>query len=253
MKVKIIPIASGSTGNSMFIDLNDYRLLIDVGVSYTRIKKALFNNGYSIDDIDASFISHNHTDHIGGLQVFNKNYKGVVCASFQTHNQIKVDNPLALDYDTRYEIFDGLFVTLCKTSHDAKGSCGFIFEYKDVKIGYVTDLGYIDSYIIGYLFDADIIVIESNHDIQKLKTGIYPYYLKQRILSKTGHLSNESCSLAIKELLKGKTKYFLLAHLSQENNTPELALNEVWSTIDVSDIDVECLPVLSTNIIEYDL
>ena len=250
-KISILPIGSGSSGNSSLISIGGYRLLVDAGLSTKRIREALNKNNVNLEDIDAVFITHTHSDHIGGLKVLVKHINAKVYATKTTLTHLKLDTDNSLKYKNRAEVLPGLFVTAHKTSHDCSGSACYIFECGNSKVSYVTDLGYVTSSIGKDMIGSDIVVIESNHDIERLKKGPYPYMLKERILSDNGHLSNVDCAYTIKRLYENGTRHFLLAHLSKENNLPELALNEVNKY--KLDADIRVLKDFSEEMIRYEL
>jgi len=254
-RLTIYPIASGSTGNSNLIQIGPYYVLIDIGLSPRRINESLKYNGLSLDDIDVLLITHTHSDHINGLSTFDKHYCCPVFASKTTKTNLDNYEINALTYNKKVEVLSNLFVTAFKTSHDCPGSCGYIIEYQDNKVGYATDLGIINDKILNYLKGSDAIIIESNHDLDMLKDGPYPIFLKNRIKSDKGHLSNDICAKTINELIKYGTKYFFLAHLSRENNRPEVALYATQKIIKDKKTKVYCLPIYGHDkyIVKYTL
>ena len=181
--MKILPIASGSTGNSMLLDLDGRRLLIDLGVSASILKQALTENGYGFDAIDAVLITHTHSDHVKGLAVCMKRIAAPIFMSGSSRDRLMMERAKPLLYSARTEILPGLWVTAIPTSHDCPGSVGFKIETEDVCVGYLTDLGCIPESTMDLLYGAGCIVIESNHDEEMLRYGSYPAYLKRRILS----------------------------------------------------------------------
>ena len=248
--IKILPIASGSTGNSMLLDLDGRTILIDLGVSASALKAALTANGYTFDGIEAVLITHTHSDHVNGLEVCMKRIAAPVFMSHTTRDRLMPDRAAALTYNERTAILPGLWVTLIPTSHDCPGSAGFKIETESSSVGYLTDLGCIPESTMELLYGAKCIVIESNHDEEMLRWGPYPAFLKKRILSDRGHLSNEACSEAIARFAEMGTKHFFLAHLSRENNRPELALETARKAVAGRDVHIEVLPVYGEEIIE---
>ncbi|MDO4198989.1 MAG: MBL fold metallo-hydrolase [Erysipelotrichaceae bacterium] len=225
-RIDIIPIGSGSTGNSIYIGIDRYHLLIDAGLSTKKIRNALNKNSIELNDIEALFITHTHYDHTKGIKVLRKHIECPVYGSKTTLDRLEFDTSHSLKYKERTEILPGLYVTSLKTSHDCPGSACYILETENIKVSYVTDLGYMDIKIYEKMVGSDLVIIESNHDIDMLKKGSYPPELKLRILSENGHMSNEECGRIVDRLYNEGTRHFLLAHTSKENNTPEKALNE---------------------------
>lgn len=242
-KLVVYPIGSGSTGNSTVIKIGPYYILIDIGISVLRINESLKTNGLSLDFIDSLLITHIHNDHIKGLRTFVKNYQTPIWTSKTTCNHIGKYKTKPLVYEKREEILKDLYVTSFKTSHDCPGSSGFILEYEDIKVGYATDLGIMTDKIFELLKGSNCVILESNHDQDMLNDGPYPEYLKQRIKSKYGHLSNDDCANTISKLINYGTKTFFLAHLSRENNRPEVALYATQKMIKDKKINVYCLPI----------
>ena len=248
--LKVLPIASGSTGNSMLVDIDGIRILIDLGVTAKTLLKTLADNNYTCADIDAVLITHTHSDHVKGLEVCLKRISAPVFLSHTSRDKLMLERATALSYAEKTEILPGLWVTAIRTSHDCPGSVGFRIETTGTSFGYLTDLGVIPESTMELLFGSDCIIIESNHDKEMLRCGRYPYYLKKRILSDQGHLSNEACSEAVSRFADKGTKVFFLAHLSQENNRPELALDSARKATVGMDVQIETLPVSGEKIIE---
>lgn len=241
--VKILPIASGSTGNCMLVEIDGRVIIIDLGVTAKMMKAALEKNSYSWNDIHAVLITHTHSDHIKGLEVCMKHISAPIFMSHTSKDMLMLEQAVALTYYERTEILPGLWVTAIRTSHDCPGSIGFKIETEQNSFGYVTDLGVIPESTIDLISGADCIVIESNHDEEMLRYGRYPAFLKKRILSDQGHLSNDACAEAIVQLAERGTKNFYLAHLSQENNRPEIALDCAQKATAGMDLQIEVLPV----------
>ena len=248
--MKVLPIASGSTGNSMLVELDGRAILIDLGVSASMLNTALTANGYSFDSIDAVLITHTHTDHVNGLEVCMKRIAAPVFMSHTSREKLMPDRASALTYSVRTEILPGLWVTAIPTSHDCPGSAGYRIETENVRFGYLTDLGCVPESTMDLLYGSDCIVIESNHDEEMLRWGRYPAFLKKRILSDRGHLSNQACAEAVARFAEKGTGHFLLAHLSQENNRPELALDSARKAVAGMNVQVEVLPVYGDRLIE---
>lgn len=223
MKIKVL--ASGSKGNCSLIETKSTRFLIDIGITYQRLKKELEKIALSLDDIDALLLTHAHNDHTSGLKVLLKH------SNFKIYANKEIIKELTTDINKdRIELYSPLIylnnteLTIFKTSHDAKGSVGFLIT-EETSLVYITDTGYLNRKYFPLLTNKNIYYIESNHDEKMLMDGPYPYYLKQRIISDEGHLSNDTTAKYLKKLVGDATKYIILAHLSEHNNKEEIAYN----------------------------
>ena len=230
--MRVIILGSGSKGNSTLLIGKNKKILIDVGFSYPKMLMNLKEYGVLPKDIDAILITHTHSDHIGGLSTFVKKNNTIVYTNEIMFNELKkiVPEELLKVEEDEY-LIDEFNINCIHTSHDAIGSIGFIINDGNSSLVYVTDTGYINKTYLKKLVNKDVYIFESNHDINMLMTGPYPYILKQRVLSDKGHLSNELAGEYLNELIGKKTKKIILAHLSEINNTPEIALNTVKSII----------------------
>ena len=237
--MKVYILGSGSKGNSTLIVGNNKKILIDVGFSYPKMKMLLEGFGVNPSEIDTILITHDHSDHIGGLSQFLKKNSVKVCANEVLAGQLLriVNEDDILIVENEFDI-DDFHIESFKTSHDAVGSVGYIITEDDKTVVYVTDTGYINNRNLKKLVNKDLYIFESNHDVKMLMDGPYPYILKQRVLSDKGHLSNELSGTYLKELIGDKTKKIVLAHLSEINNTPEVALKTVKSIVDNKDIEI---------------
>ena len=247
--LRILPIASGSTGNCMLVELEGRRILIDLGVTAKTLSAVLSANGLSYQDIEAVLVTHTHTDHVKGLNVCMKRIAAPLYMSGTSKDMLLCERAEPIPYWREIEIIPGVTVTAFRTSHDCLGSVGFRIETGGTVLGYATDLGIITEDMINLLSGADAIVIEANHDEELLRCGRYPAFLKKRILSDHGHLSNDACAEAVARFADKGTKHFFLAHLSQENNRPELALDCVRKATAGTDATVEVLPVYGEKMI----
>ncbi len=232
-------IASGSSGNCIFVATDKASVLIDAGISKKRIEQGLAQIDHSPKDLDAILITHEHTDHIQGLKVFLHSYELPVYCTAGTMKELKekhltdeIDEALlhVIVPDQSFSISD-LSILPFHVSHDAADPVAFHFQSEAKKIAVVTDLGYYDDYTVDHLKNLDAVMVESNHDINMLQVGKYPYYLKQRILGLKGHLSNDSAGRLISEILHDKMQRIVLGHLSKENNYEPLAKETVASEI----------------------
>ncbi len=226
---KICQLFSGSSGNSTYIGWGNGGILVDIGVSAKRITQAL--DGISVDPctIQGIFLTHEHRDHIAGLRVFAGRHHIPVFGSQGTMLALEcsgdltdgvdgyiLDVPQLLVGDAQIESF--------ATSHDSAQSLGYRITLPDGnRVAVCTDLGFVSQGVRDHLTGCNAVVLESNHDVDMVKTGPYPYYLKERILSRKGHLSNEACASELPGLVKTGTTRIILSHLSRENNLPILA------------------------------
>ena len=238
--MRAIILGSGSKGNSTLLIGKNKKILIDVGFSYPKMLKDLGEYNISPKEIDAILITHTHKDHIGGLTTFIKKNNISVYTNEKMLSELMklVSEDVIKVMDEEYSIGEFNIVTI-HTSHDAPGSVGFVINDDNSNLVYVTDTGYINKTYLKKLVNKDIYIFESNHDINMLMTGPYPYILKQRVLSDKGHLSNELAGNYLKELIGDKTKRIILAHLSEINNTPDIALDTVKKIIDNDNILIE--------------
>ena len=241
--LRILPVASGSTGNCMLLEIDGRHLVIDLGVSASMLRSAMSANGLAWEDVDAVLITHTHSDHVKGLGVCMKRIHAPIFMSHTSKNTLMLENATALNYSDRTEILPDLWVTAIPTSHDCPGSIGFLIETANTRFGYLTDLGVIPEGVTELFSGCDCIVLESNHDEEMLRYGPYPAYLKRRILSEHGHLSNEACAEALAQFAETGTGCFFLAHLSQENNRPSLALESARKATAGRNVELEVLPV----------
>lgn len=240
--MRLLSIASGSSGNSMLVQMDGINILIDAGVSCRRITRALKEYSTSLSALDAVLITHAHTDHISGLPALMSKLSCSVYMSRDTQIQTMLYGVTEIIPDVQFDICEKIRVTPFSSMHDCRGSLGFVLESNREKLGYLTDTGYIPEKAFEIMAGSDCVVIESNHDSAMLKNGPYPFYLKKRIASDMGHLSNDACSEALIALAKTGTKSFLLAHLSRQNNTPELARASAEEALSGFDAETDVLP-----------
>ena len=221
MKVKVI--ASGSKGNCTYIECGNIRFLIDIGINYLQLNKALEEINVSINEISFILITHTHNDHIKGLATLLKKTNIVLYSTTNIYEKlsetIEIRNYHVVD---QFFSYDGIF----PLSHDVE-CYGFIIKYDDKELVYITDTGYLNKRYYDILKNKDIYIIESNHDEKMLMDGPYPYILKQRVISDKGHLSNRYTGKFLNKTIGINTKYIVLAHLSENNNTEELALEQI--------------------------
>ena len=226
---RICPLFSGSTGNSTYIGTESGGILIDVGASFKGICNALERAGGCYSEIKAVAVTHEHNDHIKGLKTFLNKTDALLIASKGTL-QALADADLipngtkVLEIGNKQLDIDGIALSRFATSHDCADSSGYTLILPDnKKVAVCTDLGVVTDGVRNALLGSDVMLIESNHDIEMLKRGPYPPVLKVRIMSEIGHISNNACAAELKEFLKNGTTRFILGHLSKNNNTPVLA------------------------------
>lgn len=223
MKVKVI--ASGSKGNCTLIQTDKIKILIDMGIGYQQLASELEKINLEPQSIDAILITHTHSDHIKGLPSLVKktNLKVYMLEEMEPELVKKIpQNNLHLY--TNPLILEDLIINLIRISHDVEG-VGFVIEHNNHSLVYLTDTGYINRKYIPLMKNRDLYIIESNHDEEMVMEGPYPYILKQRVISDKGHLSNHATAEYLLETVGNNTKQVILAHISENNNTEELALN----------------------------
>ncbi len=227
--------ASGSSGNCIYVGSETTHLLVDVGISRKRTVESLNQIGIDINEVNGILITHEHSDHIGGLPMIAKKSDMPIYATAGTIQALQ-NNPktAAIDHDRYIEVKADTDVTVgditvnpIAISHDAADPCGYRLFYDGKKVCICTDLGCYTDYTVEALKDSDMLLLEANHDVNMLQVGPYPYHLKQRILGDHGHLSNLSSGELLSRVLNDHMKGILLGHLSQENNMPELAFQTV--------------------------
>lgn len=232
--MRISVLASGSTGNTTLLETGQHKILMDAGLSGVRTKKLLAKVGVDIKDIDLAFLSHDHTDHSGGLGVLMRRYpqlevytnSGTWQYLLDTHKigklpvqQINTIEP------GQTKVLGDLTVRAFATSHDAAEPQYYVFESGGKRMAFLTDTGYVSEKVEDVIRDCDAYLMEFNYDLQMLRNGPYSWSLKQRILSDVGHLSNDQAEQALVDVAGDRTKHIFLAHLSQHNNTTKLAHN----------------------------
>ncbi len=232
--MKITILSSGSKGNCTIIQTNKKNILIDAGITLKDFESRLDEDNINIDII---FITHSHSDHIKGLKQIYKKYKPIV----YTRNEEVINKQLCpTTYLDDVIILDNLEIKCFNLSHD---SACVGFKVKDNKTNkelvYITDTGYINKKILDEIENKDVYIIESNHDVEKLRNGKYPFILQQRILSDKGHLSNKDCCKYLSKIIGNKTTYIVLAHLSEENNTEEMAISELQKMLIKNEFNIK--------------
>ena len=226
MSVRICVLGSGSKGNCTLVATEKTRLLVDAGLSRKETLARLAAIGESADGLDAAVVSHEHTDHINGLRMLAINNHLPIYISRATRD--------AVSWDARIRTFEHIAagekftigdieVTPFSIPHDAADPMAFTFETQGIRIGVVTDLGYVPEVVKRHVKGCHCLIFESNHDLDMLKVGPYPWYVKQRVMSRHGHLSNNATASFLTEDFDGSAEILVLAHLSETNNHPEIA------------------------------
>ncbi len=228
---------SGSSGNSLFVETSNTKILIDAGESAKKITEALSHLHVDVSDINAIFVTHEHTDHTKGLATLSKKYQIPVFANQETWNAMpsqadKIPEEMKFCYTPNQEMkFEDLSILPFSIPHDAANPCGFNIIHNNEKISIATDLGHINKEILSHLEESKFLLLEANYDPNILKCSRYPYQLKRRIDSPIGHLSNEFAGKTICYLADHGLQTAMLGHLSKENNFPELAYKTVVDTL----------------------
>ncbi len=248
MALRFCPLASGSDGNSIYVGTDSTHILIDAGLSGKRIETSIASMPYHLtcDKLDGIFVTHEHSDHISGVGVMSRRYNIPVFATqktwihFERHNSIgKIsENNKRIIYKEENCILNDLTIKPFEISHDAAEPVGYSIFAENYKVSISTDLGYVSDSVKEHLSGSDILLLESNHDLDMLKNGSYPRELKDRVLSKRGHISNVTAGQTIAEIICPKLKHVYLGHLSAENNLPLLALDTVSRILEVNGIKI---------------
>ena len=241
--MRFCSIASGSSGNCIYVGSDTASILIDAGISAKKTFEGLKGLDVSPSDLDAIFVTHEHSDHIKGLSVISRKFSIPIYATEGTIKGIKSASGLKDIDDALFNVVKSdvpvnlkdMVINPIRISHDAAEPVAYKVCSEGKKAAVITDLGNYDEYTVSCLEGLDILMAEANHDIRMLQVGPYPYYLKQRILSDRGHLSNENSGRMISRLLHDDMKAVILGHLSRENNLPELAYETVRLEIEAAD------------------
>lgn len=223
---------SGSKGNSAIYVEGSTKILIDAGTNAKYISSCLSTLGLTPKDLTHVVITHAHSDHISALPVLLKHSTAQLVCTEGTYSQMKIDvnNPL-LFWEGESFVLGDVAIATAATPHDCMGSCCYSFGLGDEGIAYCTDLGRMTDDIFALLSSKKTVFLESNHDVDMLRTGPYPYFLKQRVLSGVGHLSNVDCADAVSRLAAQGTEHVILGHLSETNNMPRIAISETEAAL----------------------
>lgn len=236
--MRLVPLCSGSSGNATLVEAGGLRLLIDAGGTGRRIEALLTEAGAAADALDAILLTHEHIDHVQGVGVLSRRYDLPVYAAADCFAalppsvggvapaQMRVFEP------DRPFLLRGVQVFPFSTPHDSAHAVGYLFEGAGGRCAVMTDVGHISDRMLDLVTGCDVLLLEANHDVDMLLSGAYPYPLKRRILSDTGHLCNEDAAATIVRLARRGMRDFILGHLSRENNTPELAAVTVRAALE---------------------
>jgi len=228
--IEACSLSSGSNGNSYFVRCGEDIFLVDAGICTRSIESRLRSIGYDLSQIKAVLISHEHSDHVRGLEVLSKRVQVYMTRKTAESLPFKVRNLNIFIRDKRIMLGRTSIIPFSKY-HDAVEPCSFAFCHDNKKISIMTDIGTICDNVKSHVNDSDILFLESNYDEKMLKEGNYPHFLKQRIMGKDGHLSNYNAASLVLEHASSKLKHVMLSHLSENNNRPELALGLFTSMI----------------------
>ncbi len=241
--MRFLSIASGSSGNCIYIGSENTHILVDAGISNKRIEQGLNEIGLKGSDLSGVMITHEHSDHIRGLGVLARKHGMPIYGTRETLEGIASTASLGkfprellkpISPDVSFTVGD-LTVQPFSIDHDAANPVAYRVQHEKKSVAVATDMGHFNQYIIEHLQGLDAILLEANHDVNMLETGPYPYYLKRRILGDHGHLSNENAGRLLNYILHDRLKHIFLGHLSKENNFEELAYETVKLEIDQGD------------------
>ena len=249
--MKVCVLASGSSGNSIYIQEGGTRILVDAGLSGAEIQRRLGQIGVLPSSLSALLVTHEHTDHSRGIGVLARRFGLPIWGTGETlcaiesllRGKERLD-PIENDFGF---VIEDLAFQAFSLSHDAADPVHFVVEGRDAKLGMATDLGFITHLVRQRLTGTDMVVLEANHDEEMLMTGTYPWDLKQRVRSRIGHLSNTQSAEALVYLARRGLQGAILAHLSQENNTPELALRTVKQALEKAQCERLTLSISSRD------
>ncbi|MDO5147158.1 MAG: MBL fold metallo-hydrolase [Eubacteriales bacterium] len=245
--MKLASIASGSSGNCIYVGNESTHFLVDAGISKKRIVDGLSHMEIAPEKITGIFVTHEHMDHIGGLGVFLRKYPVPVYATAKTIDRIlktrslgKIDASLFTSVAPDSPItVDGIRIEASGIYHDAADPVCYTFRDQSSKVGIATDFGTYDEYLVEKMQDCESLLVEANHDLNMLMVGPYPYPLKKRIMGNQGHLSNERAGQFLSKVIGKKCRHIFLGHLSKENNYGELAYETVKVELLAHNIDME--------------
>lgn len=236
--LSVVSLFSGSKGNCTLVTAGEDRILIDAGRTAKAVVSALGSVGCEMENISAIFVTHEHCDHVSALPVLAKRYGMPIHMTRRSAEAMPLVEGSPLigclklhDGEFRVILPGGAEICAFSVPHDSRECVGYRITFEGRSIGVVTDIGYVTKRVFDMLFGCDTVMIEANHDKDMVRNGRYPEALKQRILSGGGHLSNDDCAELVSMLAKNGTRHIILAHLSEENNTPDIALETVGKAL----------------------
>lgn len=235
-------LASGSKGNCCIISNEDATIVIDCGTTKTYLKKCFQKLKVEMDHVDGLLITHSHTDHISALPLFEK-------VKTYSVKELNTNTHFVTPFE-RFYIKD-FMIEVLPMSHDSDDCVGYVIHTKNEKLVYITDTGYVREDVKAHICDADYYIFESNHDLEMLMNTKRPLFLKQRIIGDCGHLCNEDSARILSEVIGEKTKEIVLAHISQEANTPELAISILQDTLQRKKVDASHVKIHGA--LQYDV
>lgn len=255
--MKFSVLGSSSSGNSSYIEMGNKRFLIDAGFSGKKTIEKLEIIDRNINDINGILVTHEHSDHIQGLGVLSRKHDIPIYISEKSYISIrekigKIEEK-NINFIEKDLFFEECLVKSFDVMHDAERCLGFSFEYKQKKLTYASDIGFADKVVKENFKNSDVIVLESNYDLDMLMNGPYHWNLKNRVKSRNGHLSNGEAAKLIKEVANERLKKVYLLHISGDNNTPELAYNTVKELLDREKINVDLEVVTEKTTLIYEV
>lgn len=238
MSLQLSVLASGSTGNAIYVEDGEHSFLVDAGLSGKQMEALFQNINRDMSKLSGIFVTHEHSDHIKGVGIVARKYKLPIYANEKTWQAmepligtIPTEQKFIFSTET-VQTFGGTDIESFGVSHDAAEPMFYVFHRDGKKLVLITDTGYVSDRMKGIISNADAYVFESNHDVQMLRMGRYPWNIKRRILSDVGHVSNEDAAIAMSEVVGDNTKRVYLAHLSLDNNIKDLARMSVTQTLE---------------------
>ena len=245
--MRVCVLSSGSKGNCTYVETKNHKVLIDIGTSSLYVEKSLKSIGVNPEDVDIVLVTHAHIDHVAGIKVFSKKYNPLVYISEKIlkESNIKIEN---ISSEEEINIDSDIKIKSIRLSHDVDDIKGYLIEEDNNSMVYITDTGYINESNFEYIKNKNLYVFESNHDVEKLMNNPkYPHHTKIRILSDKGHLSNKDSAYYLSRLIGYNTKCVILAHISEQNNTEDLALETLKETLDRKNIDFNNIMIARQN------
>ncbi|MGM9986848.1 MAG: MBL fold metallo-hydrolase [Bacillaceae bacterium] len=245
MSLHFSVLASGSTGNALYVATEKGKLLVDAGMSGKGMEGLFKHIDREIKDLQGILVTHEHSDHIKGVGILARKYKLPIYANEKTWKAMEpYIGEVATDQKFTFEVgttkdFGDITVESFGVSHDAAEPMFYVFHHGDKKLTTITDTGYVSDKMKGVIKDSNVFIFESNHDVNMLQMGRYPWSLKRRILGDFGHVSNEDAGLALADVIGDKTNEVYLAHLSQDNNMVDLARMTVEQVLETKGFDIK--------------